>query len=72
MCLSLQRGGWFPYLSATLCGQHAHNISKFVGNLKVEVTTQLESKKEYMPHVPCVGVEGSLMYLMVCTRPDLA
>ena len=25
-----------------------------------------------MSHVPCVGVVGSLMYAMVCTRPDIS
>ena len=35
-------------------------------------TTQLESEKEYMSCVPYASVVGSLMYAMVCTRPDLA
>ena len=33
---------------------------------------QLESEKEYMSHVPYTSVVGSLMYAMVCTRPNLA
>ena len=27
---------------------------------------------EYMTHVPYASVVGSLMYAMVCTRPDLS
>ena len=34
--------------------------------------TQSESKKKYMPYVTYATVIGSLMYSMVCTRPDLA
>jgi len=34
-------------------------------------TAQLTSKKEYMSHVPYASVVGSLMYVIVCTRPDL-
>ena len=33
--------------------------------------TQLESEREYMSCVPYASVVGSLMYAMVCTRPDL-
>ena len=35
-------------------------------------TTKLELETEYMFHVPYVSVVGSLMYAIVCTRPDLA
>ena len=35
-------------------------------------TTQSESEKEYMSHVPYASFLGSLMYAMVCIRPDLA
>ena len=34
-------------------------------------TTQSESQKEYMSHVPYASVVGSLIYTMVCTRPYL-
>ncbi|CAL1356411.1 unnamed protein product [Linum trigynum] len=33
---------------------------------------QLEAEKEYMSRVPYASAVGSLMYAMVCTRPDLA
>uniref|UniRef100_A0A3Q7IAK2 Reverse transcriptase Ty1/copia-type domain-containing protein n=1 Tax=Solanum lycopersicum TaxID=4081 RepID=A0A3Q7IAK2_SOLLC len=33
---------------------------------------QSEEEKEYMSRVPYVSAVGSLMYAMVCTRPDLA
>ena len=42
MCLSYQGGRWFPHLSITLCGRHAHSISKFVSNSDTEVTTSSE------------------------------
>ena len=35
-------------------------------------TTQSEPKKEYMSCVSYASVVGSLMYVMVCTRLDLA
>ena len=35
-------------------------------------TTKLELEKEYMFHVPYASVVGSLMYAIVCTRPNLA
>jgi len=35
-------------------------------------TTQSESEKECMSRVPDVSNVGSLMYAMVCTRPNLA
>ena len=34
--------------------------------------TQSKSEREYMSHVPYVSVVGSLMYVMVYTRPNLA
>ena len=34
--------------------------------------TQSEAEKEYMARIPYTSVVGSLMYAMVCTRPDLA
>ena len=34
-------------------------------------TTHLEFEKEYMSHVAYASVVGSLMYAMVCTKPDL-
>ena len=33
---------------------------------------QSEEEKEYMSRVPYASAVGSLMYVMVCTRPDLA
>ncbi|CAL1399156.1 unnamed protein product [Linum trigynum] len=33
---------------------------------------QSEAEKEYMSRVPYASAVGSLMYAMVCTRPDLA
>ena len=35
-------------------------------------TTQSKSKKEYMSCVPYASIIDSLMYAMVCTRPNLA
>ena len=33
---------------------------------------QSDEEKEYMSRVPYASAVGSLMYAMVCTRPDLA
>ena len=35
-------------------------------------STQSEAEKEYMARIPYASVVGSLMYAMMCTRPDLA
>jgi len=34
--------------------------------------THSKSEKEYISHTPYASVVGSHMYVMVCTRPDLA
>ena len=41
---------------------------------KLSMDQALESKedKEFMSEVPYANAVGSLMYAMVCTRPDLA
>lgn len=31
-----------------------------------------EAKRSYMEKVPCANALGSIIYLMICTRPDLA
>ncbi|CAL1394910.1 unnamed protein product [Linum trigynum] len=41
-------------------------------NLSSVYAPQSEAKKEYMPRVPYASAVGILMYVMVCTRPDLA
>ncbi|OAE35676.1 hypothetical protein AXG93_1154s1300 [Marchantia polymorpha subsp. ruderalis] len=42
-------------------------------NCKLEMySVQTEEEKEYMSRVPYASVVGSLMYAMVCTRPNLA
>ena len=35
-------------------------------------STHSEWEKEYISHVPYASVVGSLMYVMVCTRSNLA
>ncbi|XP_048490429.1 secreted RxLR effector protein 161-like [Beta vulgaris subsp. vulgaris] len=40
--------------------------------LSVVLSPQSDEEKEYMSKVPYAGAVGSLMYAMVCTRPDLA
>ncbi|KAL9293532.1 putative RNA-directed DNA polymerase [Arabidopsis thaliana] len=45
----------------------------FAANIHLTVfAPQSEEDKEYMSRVPYANVVGSLMYAMVCTRPDLA
>ena len=43
-------------------------------NFKLKVTMSLTTveEHEYMTHVPYASTVGSLMYAMVCTRPDLS
>ena len=50
-----------------VCSPLAKSICLFELN-----TTQSESKKEYMSHVPNASFATSLMYDMVCTRSNLA
>ena len=40
--------------------------------LSTTLGPQSEAEKEYMSRVPYASAVGSLMYAMVCTRPDLA
>ncbi|KAL9858560.1 putative RNA-directed DNA polymerase [Arabidopsis thaliana] len=45
----------------------------FAANIHLTMfAPQSEEDKEYMSRVPYANVVGSLMYAMVCTRPDLA
>ena len=41
-------------------------------HLSVSFTPKSAGEKEYMSRVPYASAVGSLMYAMVCTRPDLA
>ena len=49
---------------STLLGSH-FKLSK-------EQSPKIEEERDYMSKVPYVSVIGSLMYAMVCTRPDIA
>ncbi|CAL0303421.1 unnamed protein product [Lupinus luteus] len=40
--------------------------------LSLDLCPHTEEEMERMSHIPYVSVVGSLMYAMVCTRPDLA
>ncbi|KAG7558728.1 Integrase catalytic core [Arabidopsis thaliana x Arabidopsis arenosa] len=45
----------------------------FAANIHLTMfANQSEEEKEYMSRVPYANAVGSLMYAMVCTRPDLA
>jgi len=40
--------------------------------LTKHLSPKIDKEKEYMTKVPYASVVGSLMYAMVCTRPDIA
>jgi len=40
--------------------------------LKATMSPITVEEREYMTHVPYASAVGSLMYAMVCTRPDLS
>ena len=40
--------------------------------LSIKGSPILEKDKAYMARVPYASAVGSLMYVMVCTRPDIA
>ena len=40
--------------------------------LSAVIKVQAQADQDYMSKVPYSSVVGSLMYAMVCTRPDLA
>ena len=73
LCLS-QRG----YLEKLLC-RFDMDAAKPVSTplaahfkLSVMAAPSTDEEREYMASVPYVSVVGSLMYAMVCTRPDIA
>ncbi|RVW24698.1 Retrovirus-related Pol polyprotein from transposon TNT 1-94 [Vitis vinifera] len=39
--------------------------------LSSALSPQNEEEKEYMSHVPYASAVGSIMYVMVCTRPNI-
>ena len=40
--------------------------------LKATMSPTTVEEREYITHVPCASAVGSLIYAMVCTRPDLS
>ena len=40
--------------------------------LSVALSPKSKEEKEYISHVPYSSVVGSIMYAMVCTRPDIS
>ena len=40
--------------------------------LSAKLSPKTVEEREYMTHVPYAGAVGSLMYAMVCTRPDIS
>jgi len=40
--------------------------------LKATMSPTSIAEREYISHVPYINIVGSLMYAMVCTRPDLS
>ena len=41
-------------------------------NLKATISLITVEEREYMTHVPYASAVSSLMYVTVCTRPDLS
>ena len=39
--------------------------------LKTTLSPTIVKKREYMTHIPYASPVGSLIYTMMCTRPDL-
>ncbi|XP_047326500.1 secreted RxLR effector protein 161-like [Impatiens glandulifera] len=50
----------------------ALNTSAIVTDHLSAFAPQSEAEKLYMSHVPYASAMGSLMYVMVCTRPDIS
>ena len=49
------------------------NVLILVGvKLSAEQCPKTQEEEEDMSHVPYASAVGSLMYIMVCTRPDIA
>ena len=40
--------------------------------LSADLSPQTDEEEKYMSHVPYVSAVGSIMYAMVCTRPDIS
>ena len=55
--------------------KEAKPVSTYLGShfkLSKEQSLKIEEERVYMSKVPYVSVIGSLMYVTVCTRPDIA
>ena len=40
--------------------------------LLVALSLQIYEEREYIPYIPCASAVGSLMYVMVCTHPNIS
>ena len=67
------------YLKKVLLKFNINDDTKFVSTslaphfkLKAIVSHTIVEEREYITHVPYANIIGSLMYAMVCTRPDLS
>jgi len=67
------------YLQKVLQRFNINNDTKSVSTplaphfkLKGIMSPTTVEEREYMTHVPYASTVGSLMYLIVCTRPDLS
>ena len=55
--------------------KEAKPVSTYLGShfkLSKEQSLKIEEERVYMSKVPYASVIGSLMYVTVCTRPDIA
>jgi len=61
-------------LQKFLIGDEAKSVSSLLAphfKLSARMSLKTINDREYMSHVPYASAVGSLMYAMVCIRPDL-
>ena len=52
--------------------KHVNIPLAFHFKLSSSLCPSINEDKDYMSHVPYANAAGNLMYVMVCTRPDIS